>query len=292
MIKYFLAFVFITILSLDHVIAQEKVTYPTISYLNIKLDSFGHLPSNPYILEFENKKKKIVFCGTNHLSNDSDIDNPMFKKIEEKFFSFKPDICVNEGGDVSNKKYASRQEAIRKSGEIGLTKILSDSLKIKTINGDPPNQLEFKGLLKKYSKGEFLVYIATERLMWSLVGRYITDSAGIEKNYVSFIQDYIMRQGKVYLNKNERSFSFFKDNYKKLLGRAFNINELEPTNPFISEGKFQEIGRASKEIRDQFLLKTIDNLLDTNDKVFVVFGGWHLLTCKPGLEQIIKKDRD
>lgn len=33
----------------------------------------------------------------------------MYKIIEEKFFEFGPDICVNEGGDVSKEIYASKE---------------------------------------------------------------------------------------------------------------------------------------------------------------------------------------
>jgi hypothetical protein len=269
----------------------EKL-YPTVSYLDIKLDESGNLPQNPYILAFENGKKKIVFCGVNHLTDDSDITNPMFAKIEKKFFEFAPSISVNEGGDVSDRIYKSKQEALLKDGEIGLLKILSDSLKIKTVDGDMKASLEFKALLKHYSKGEFLAYIVTERFMWALKGERITDPKEIDKRYSQFIQNYIMKSGGITLNANEQTLEFYKSNYEKLLSRKFNLEELEPTNPFDPIGKFQEIGRKSKEIRDQYLLQTIDNLLNTNDKVFIVFGGWHLLTCEPGLKQIINRKRE
>jgi hypothetical protein len=272
-------------------IDTKKHVFPTVSYLDIKLNSAGQLPSNPYILTFKNGNKEVVFCGVNHLTDASDIENPMFKKIEEKFFAFKPNIAINEGGDISKNTYLSKQDALLKDGEIGLTKILCDSLKIKTIDGDPSVKLEFEELLKKYTKGEFLAYIVTERLMWGLKGQQNISNAEIEKNYNAFIQKYIVGKGGVALTATEQNFSFYKSNYQMLLKRPFDISQLEPTNPFNPNGKFQEIGRKSKEIRDQFLLQTIDKLLDTNDKIFIVFGGWHLLTCKPGLEEIINKKR-
>jgi hypothetical protein len=267
-------------------------SYPTISYLDIKLDTNGQRPSNPYILEFSNGKKTVVFCGVTHLTDDSDIENPMFKKIEQKFFEFKPDIAINEGGDISKNIYTSKQVALLKDGEIGLTKILCDSMKIKTVDGDPTVDFEFQELLKTYSKGEFLAYIVTERLMWGLKGQHITDSIEIEKNYNRFIQNYIIKKGGIVLSNNEQTFNFYKSNYELLLKRPFSILELEPTNPFEPNGKFQKIGRTSKEIRDQFLIRTVDKLLDTNDKIFIVFGGWHLLNCKPGLEEVINRRRE
>lgn len=266
--------------------------YPTTSYLDIKLDSNRQLPSNPFILEFTNGEKTVVFCGVTHLTDDSDIENPMFKKIEQKFYAFKPAIAINEGGDISKKRYTSKQDALLKDGEIGLIKILCDSLKIESVDGDPSIEREFQELLKVYSKGEFLAYIVTERLMWGLKGQGITDSIEIEKRYIGFIQNYIIKKGKIALSKSEQAFSFYKSNYEQLLKRPFNILELEPTNPFEPNGKFQKIGRTSKEIRDQFLIKTVDKLLDTNDKIFIVFGGWHLLTCKPGFEEVINRKRE
>jgi hypothetical protein len=291
------SFIFVLFLSCNNTTFYKKTDsdtthiYPTISYLNIKLDSTGRLTSNPYIIEFKNENKIVVFCGVNHLTDDTDIDNPMFTKIEEKFFAFKPDISINEGGDISKKVYTSKRDALLKDGEIGLTKILCDSLKIKTVDGDPTVDFEFNALLKTYSKGEFLAYIVTERLMWGLKGQHITDSVEIEKRYDAFIKNYIIKEGGITLTKTEQTFSFYKSNYKLLLKRPFNILELEPTNPFDPNGKFQKIGRASKEIRDQFLIQTVDKLLDSNNKIFIVFGGWHLLTCKPGLEEVINRKR-
>lgn len=274
--------------------AQKEIApeqYPTISYLDLKLDAAGHLPTNPYVLTFKNGKKEIVFCGTNHPESNDDINNPLFVGIEKQFFITKPEVCINEGGDVSKRVYASKNAAILRNGEIGLTKVLADSLKINTVNGDMVDSLEFKALLKEYSKGEFLAYIATERLMWGLTGPNPPDSVALAQKYEGFIKKYIMKTGGVQLSNAEQSLAFFKSNYKKLLNRPFDLNTLEPTNPFNPKGKFQQIGRKSKQIRDQHLLKTIDGLLNKYDKVFVVFGGWHLLTCEPGLKVIINKKR-
>lgn len=244
------------------------------------------------MLRFTNGNKEIVFCGVEHLSDNSDTGNPMFAAIEKEFFATRPDIAVNEGGAIAEKVYLSKQEALLKDGEIGLLKVLCDSLHIQTADGDPPVGTEFKQLLDRYSTGEFLAYIVTERLMWGLYGEKITDLKEIKNRYDQFINRYIMQQGKVTLTDAERKFDFYISSYEKLVGRSFDIRQLKPTNPFDPDGKFQEIGRASKEIRDQFLLKKIDGLLDTYDKVFIVFGGWHLLTCEPGLKEIINRKRN
>ncbi len=272
-----------------HIGEDTTVAYPTISYLKIKLDAQGHLPSNPYIKEYKAGNKQIGFCGTIHLEDNSDTGNIMFKTIEKKFFEFMPTVVVNEGGDVSKKQYKSKSEAIIRDGEIGLSKILSDQLLIPIINGDMPDSLEFRALLKKYSKADLITYISTERCMWGFVGLGIKDSVELEKQYAEFVQKYLEKRGALKLNEIERSFAYYKLNYQRLLKRPFSLETLEPTNPFDSVSYFQTIGRASKEIRDQNLLNKIAKLLKVHDKVFVVFGGWHLLTCEPGLQQIINQ---
>ena len=271
--------------------SKSNKDYTTISYLDLKLDKNGHLPSNPYVLKFKNGKKEIIFCGVEHLTDNNDIDNKMFLDIEKEFYLFNPDICINEGGDITQKKYLSKKDALLKDGEIGLSKIMSDSLGIKTVNGDPNENYEFNEILKTYNKGEFLAYIMTERLMWGLVGENIIKDNEIEKRYNSFVENYIIKKAKLNLTSEEKKFSFYKKNYKKIVGRSFNIKDLKPTNPFDKDGKFQEIGRKSKNVRDQYLLKKIDSLLNINNKIFIVFGGWHLLTCEPGLNEIIAKKR-
>jgi hypothetical protein len=263
--------------------------YPTISYLKIKLGPGGQLPSNPYIKEYKAGNKQIIFCGTTHLENNSDTGNAMFRIIEKKFFECMPTVIVNEGGDISKKQYKSRYDAILRDGEIGLSKVLADQLLIPTINGDMPDSLEFRALLKRYSMADFLAYISTERCMWGLVGQGVKDSTEIEKQYADFVQKYLEIRGALKLNTIERSFAYYKSNYERLLKRPFSLETLESTNPFDSVSYFQTIGRASKEIRDQNLLNKIAKLLKVHDKVFVVFGGWHLLTCEPGLQQIINQ---
>ena len=269
--------------------ADRPYVYPTVSYLDIKLDSQRHLPQNPVIATFTNGRKQLVFCGVSHLEDYSDTQHPMFTAIEKSFFACRPGVCINEGGDVSQKKYASCKAAILQDGEIGLLKVLGDSLQIPTVNGDMTDSLEFRALIKKYTAGEFLAYIVTERLMWSLRGAGIKDTLVIPKKYDEFIRGYIMKKGAVALQPAEQGFDFYRQQYAQLVGRPFNLATLKPTDPFDPEGRFQEIGRASKEFRDQFLLARIDSLLHSYDKVFVVFGGWHLLTCEPGLQAIIQQ---
>ncbi|HEY8938126.1 MAG TPA: hypothetical protein VIM65_23045, partial [Cyclobacteriaceae bacterium] len=52
---------------------------------------------------------------------------------------------------------------------------------------------------------------------------------------------------------------------------------------------FGNVGRATKDVRDQALLKKIDDALNKYDRVFVVFGASHRVAVEPALKQIIQK---
>jgi hypothetical protein len=125
--------------------------------------------------------------------------------------------------------------------------------------------------------------------MWALRGAGISDSSTIKQRFDGFIQNYITKRGAVSLSAAEQRFDFYRTQYQQLAGRPFDLKTLKPTDPFDPQGRFQEIGRTSKELRDQYLLRRIDLLLQTNNKIFIVFGGWHLLTCEPGLKAIINQ---
>lgn len=58
---------------------------------------------------------------------------------------------------------------------------------------------------------------------------------------------------------------------------------------FLSDkGTYCEIGRASKVIRDKALLKKIENALQHHDRIFITFGGAHVIAFEPALKQIIQ----
>ena len=261
--------------------AQRK--YPVISYLDIKVDSMGNLPQNPYVLILKRKNKQLSVIGTQH-SNDT--TSKMFTVIENIFNKLKPEITINEGGNLT-KKYTSRNQAIKKSGELGLEKYIADSAGIKTINGDMPDKLEFDRLSKAYSKEEALVYFASERFIFPYAfGQY---SGDLETQYNSvFISGYFLKE-KIDLNAEERTFAYYKQAYKKYFNLAFsldNINQRDFT-PFLKRGHFNDISRTSKQLRDQYLLSVVNDQFKLHHKILLVFGGWHILAIEPALKKII-----
>jgi len=268
---------------------QDSVNsvYPTISYLKIKVDSFGNLPTNPYIIQKRHGRKSLTVIGTQHTR---DTLSTVFTAIEKAFEEMQPGVVINEAGKLTH-TYGSRNEAILKDGELGLEKFLADKAGIQTSNGDEPDKLEFDELSKIFSKDEALFYFASERFIFPYVfGQY---SGTLEDEYDNnFIKGYLEKEG-IELTAEEKTLGYYKTLYRRYFHQEFSlekINQLDFT-PFGTRNRFNSVTRKSKELRDVYLCKQIEAQLKLHDRVLVVFGGWHVLSVEPALELLVRQAR-
>lgn len=262
-----------------------KDDYKLISYLEIKIDSAGRLHEMPYLVDLVKGRKHLTVIGTLH---SRDTASQMFTDIEKIFTNMEPEIAINEGGQV-RKTYTDRNTAIKNNGETGLLKFLCDRQKINMINGDMPDDKEFDELAKIYSKEEALFFFASERFV--LPYRYWSENKNIDSLYVNdFTKGYLESSG-IKLTTNEKSFSYYKDLYKKYFKKDFNIDSIysDDFSPIREKHHFCEVARKSKEFRDKYLLQQIEEQLMNHNRVIVVFGGWHILSIEPALAQIINR---
>jgi len=258
--------------------------FKLISYLDIKVDSIGRLPKVPYVVDLQKNNKHLIVIGTLH---SRDTSNQMFADIENIFATLKPDIAINEGGQIK-KTYTDRNSAIKKNGEIALLKFLCDQQNIKMENGDMPDDVEFDELSKVYSKDEALLFFASERFV--LPFTYWDEKGNLDSLYKSdFIEGYLTACS-IKLTDEEKQFSHYKMLYKKFFNKEFSINSIstDDFSPIRKKHHFCDVARKSKEFRDRYLLKQIEMNLKLHNKVIVVFGGWHVLAIEPALTQIIR----
>jgi len=261
--------------------------YKLISYLDIKVDSLGKMPRDPYILTFKKGSKELLVIGTMH---SRDTLNPMFDSIERLFYEFNPEVIINEGGNL-HKTYPNRNFAIAMDAELGLEKYLADKVGIKTINGDEPFGNEFYELSQTYSKEEAILFFGSERFVFPFAfGQYRGE---IDSNYVNnFIEKEYVKNN-IALTDNEKTFDYYKKLYKKYFQTEFTIDTINQQDfaPFSRRHHFCDVTRKSKEFRDRYLLTQIETQLQTHNKVMVVYGGWHILAIEQALKQIIDRQK-
>ena len=264
---------------------NKTENYELISYLDIKVDNKGNLPQVPYVIDLQKNNKHLIVVGTLH---SRDTTNDMFSEIEKIFNKLKPEIAINEGGQIT-KTFPNKNSAILKNGETGLLKFLCDKQNIKMLNGDMPDKKEFAELETYYSKDEILFFFASERFV--LPYTYWNEKGDLDSLYESeLIKGYLISEG-IKLTSEENQFSYYKSLYKKYFKKEFNIDNInsDDFSPIRNTHHFCEIARKSKELRDKYLIQQIEKQLKYYDKVLVVFGGWHILAIEPALTQVINK---
>jgi hypothetical protein len=243
----------------------------------------------PYIVDVKCENKRIIFIGCEH---QADSTHPQFQKIEQYFTELKPQIAFNEGGQIKDSvHFQSVNEAIKRDGETGVLKFFADKSKIKMMNGDMTDSLEFAATIQRHSKEEMYVYYAIERIAipykYGAYGKLPFEQVFNEK-----IVRYFAKRG-FPLKQEEQTFAHFKETYKRYMGVAFDIKnfDIEAFDYINDNCKFCAIGRTSKMVRDSVLLSKIDKALDKYDRIIVTFGHGHAIAVEPALTQIMAKKR-
>ncbi len=267
---------------------QEHYDFSMRSYVEIG-KVFDSIKA-PYILDFKNGQKRVVFVGCEH---QADTNHRQFLEIERLFEDLKPQITFNEGGQVADSvHFANRNEAIKKDGESSILKYLSDKIGIKMMNGDLPDSLDFKYTLQRHSKEEMWLYYVIERGAIPYRFGNKTDKS-FETRFNYLVENYFVKRG-FPLKIEEKSFDYFKNLYKKYIGVDFDINnfDVEAFDYVNDNCKFCAIGRTSKVIRDSVLLTKIDKALNQYDRVMVTYGHGHALAVEPALKTLVEKKRN
>jgi hypothetical protein len=293
LIAFVLAIIFINLSCTKN--EKEAFTYPTHDYLLVKkkLDTinaeFQKSGYKPTFIKLKKSKKSIIFFGASHVR---DTLHPQFEAIKDAFLAQKPQIAFNEGGQIKeDKSFKSEGQAILEDGETGLLKHLCNNSQIKLLNGDMDTSDEFKELLKVYPKDQVLLYLACERFLNPYKSGFLAQmpiEVAYQKDFITYLTKY-----KFPLNTQDKSFPYIKSLYFKYFKKPLELENLVEVHDYylLNTGIFGNIGRKSKEIRDQTLLHKIDDALNDYDRVFVVFGGSHLVAVQPGLQYIIDKKR-
>jgi hypothetical protein len=274
----------------------KKESYPTTNYLivKLKLDTLNAEMNKagfykPTVTELKNGKKSLVFYGASHVR---DTLHEQFEGISKTFINQKPEIAFNEGGQIPDSaKYLSAGRAILEEGETGLVKHLCNQAQIKLLDGDMNTKEEFAGLLAAFPKDQVLLYLACERFLnpyrQGFLGKISIEEA-YKKAFLSYLEENDFK-----LNQEEKKLQYLREIYQLYFKKPLNLDTLVEVHDFYltNTGRFGDIGRHSKEIRDQVLLSKIDKAFEKYDRVFVVFGASHWVAVQPALKYIIEKHK-
>ena len=258
--------------------------YPGVDY--VKVGELTGLYDDPYVFNLRNNQKELVFIGTEHTN---DPKHKQFKIIETYFSHAVPEIVFHEGGPLLDTTHLkTSEEAIMHHQETGYLKFLCKNWGIQMENADLTAREEFRLMLQKYSQEELFLYYTVERLIYPFQHGF-EGKLTLQEAYSNFINNYLSKHS-FPITTEQKDFNYFEKLYKKHIGTSFNLATYDYSkfNFLVDNGRFSQIGRASKVVRDNALLAKIDEALNRYDRVFVIFGSAHALAVEPALVKIIK----
>lgn len=262
--------------------AESKKPVKPRSYL--ELASTGKLSIVPYVWERRTNGKHIVVIGTRHIRNPR---SPMYDRIESIFKRVKPQLVIHENVAPPALSAMTRDQAIEAGADLGFSVHAARKYGASIRSGDASVQDEFKSLLAHYPPGDVLVFVTAQRLIGS---NRKPSVKSIVAEYPSFFENYLARNG-IPKRQGFETWDGFLREYKRVMGRPFSRDSWNPDfiNPTLNTGRLSEIARNSDALRDRYLLASIKKALQEQDRVVVVFGGWHVLALEPELDNLLAR---
>jgi len=247
-----------------HARAQPK--YPVRKYsdlqrLNIKL---------PYV-RYYGKDCNLVVYGSNHTT---DYYDPQVSDIQEKLCAARPSVVLYEGDGIATGN--SMRATVAEYFEMGQVKYIADSLKIPTVNIEPPTAAKYQYLLSRFSADE--VMLATLGLQITMMQAANEDFA---KKYPYLVAD-LVKEG-FPLPADKQSIYYFYRIYRKYFGKGFSYTFFDSRDIQAKYNRttLNKVNQTANEFRDQHILSLVDSLLTKKQKVYLQIGGWHAIVCEP-----------
>ena len=234
----------------------------------------------PYILDLTYNEKHLLVYGCYHSFNP---DDSIFIDIETRLLDLNPQIVLNEGGDWQ--VFETKEETIYKSGEQGFVRFLccKNNIPVKTFEPKPKREFDF--ILSKYVRDDVLLMYFCRQISQLQNQQQIEDF----KKYMIGYLSYLQKNG-FPIDDVDKEYDFLINAYEQLFKEKFDWTKFNPENvwPNYDNTILNRINKEISEFRDISILNTIDAELKSNDKMFVIMGGNHLLKQEEKIKKLFK----
>jgi len=229
---------------------------------------------NPYVLELESKKGKLLYYGAFH---SVDLKNPQFAEIEQRWKTFRPTLALSEGSLWPLE--ATRERAIRKHGEQGLLRFLAARDRVPIDCIDPPRLLQAKYLRNHFSATQIKMYIILRQARINQFLERDPDDLSDTRRFLVIMEKFkSFRFPPHRLIDVEEIASKLFPNLKdwRMISDDYFYN--------VEKGKFlPRIHRKLRDYRDQHMLRKLFKELKKGHRIFAIVGRSHVVMQEPVL---------
>ena len=261
-----LIFIVISIYCLIFTYAGQKLIYDTFGGKNL------HLISG---------EKELFWFDSWHSNNPND---PMFKRIEEKFEKFKPNLVLVEGS--SDIFIGSRDESIL-TGESSFTAYIAKQNNVIVKDIEPPFS-------------DQIAFLQTKYIPESILAMYhIRQIGSIQKKPIDFnFNDYLINETQYFIDNGLNISINTLDEILNIVNSYLPININSETwknensvfetynNFFKGKGVLAPIYKDIYFFRNVYLVELIKEKQIEYNKIFIVMGGQHLIDTRDQLKSI------
>lgn len=224
----------------------------------------------------------LVFVGTRHTF---DLKDSQIEGIERLFEKFQPTLVLLEGGEwpVAN----SKEDAIKRYGEIGFTRFLASRRSINTQSADAQTSEEYFSVLKRHTAIETKLYYALRFVpQWSREESVVSIDEKMSKflNPTNFPQYGLAESAPRNIKDLEMLCAQLIPNLKDWRTVQFDLT-FDGGNSVL----LNEIDKTANTFRNQFIAEKVLSGLEKGERVFIVTGVTHLAKILPELRKKLSK---
>ncbi len=252
---------------------------------SVPTDGDVHPATLPYYGEYEQTGRKLIYLATRHTSN---IESKTHKGIDNIFERFKPEAVIVEvppfegelGEEILNRCDSERcvegLYAYQKAKRLG----------INVIGGEPQHNEVLRVSLKNGLTEEEMIFFYTYRGVASW-RQGDPERAYTPKKPIEEIRRYI-KHNKIRLGLEGARFDYkdFVSIYLKNMRTPFDFKKTLYVDiaPYKDGHYIQKLSVVVDKAREESILKKTENLINSNNRVFIIYGSGHFLKHRPVLK--------
>jgi len=236
---------------------------------------------SPALYKFENNQKSLWYLASNH---STDASSDTFRFISYVFDTHKVDIAIVEGVEsdlglnpkgLKEQLLADKTSTFYPNGETSFIIELASVKDIPFIGGEPSDKDIYKALIKKgYSAQDFIGFYFVRRIPQEKRSKEVTSLLSLEKSFTAYSRNKAKALG---IENFIFSFTEFRTWYKNNQGKDLSLASGDQGEAAPIDGPYftQKLSKIITTIRDEHILTTIGEMLNTYQNVFIVYGSSH-----------------
>jgi len=252
--------------------AQEIMSYE-------QYQRFEH--KEPYIIRLQSHAGTLLYFGSRH---SFDPDDPQMDTLSRVFSDFSPDVVYTEAFPEQIDSL-SRPEAIKRSGEFGLTWKLAGENDIPVYSLEPDRADEVAYLqMQIWSDTQIVLFYTLRQVAQSHQQQLSMDLSIVVPKYLTSLNQRFGLTGPTTIEEFEQAVNRLLpgvDNWQTIPGSYFYPGPQDP------EYFTNRIATDSNIFRDRHHVNMITEAVQEGKKVFAVAGSTHAVMQEPALRSIL-----